>query len=176
MHSSWKSHWLHWDTRRYCKYPSMQSTLNLQQCTHRVNIRLLCKFLPKSGFPVCVNHFCSVSSHIDRCREGRGWERFACIPVWTISVCAVFKKLQCWIQLEMTAILSYHYCVLSGSSAVGYRLLLKPDVQELFTRNISVIEWKRILRVNFKTDAGGAVSSWFYVPLRARFLMLNSLT
>lgn len=29
---------------------------------------------------------------------------------------------------------------------VGYRLLLKPDVQELFSRNISGIEWKRVLQ------------------------------
>lgn len=96
----------------------MPSTLNLQQCTHGVNIRYLYKFLPKLGFPVYVKHFCSVSSHMDCCWEGRGWERFACVPVRTISVCVVFQKLQCWIQLEMTAILPYHYSVSSGSSAV----------------------------------------------------------
>lgn len=124
----------------------MPSTLNLQQCTHGVNIRYLYKFLPKLGFPVYVKHFCSVSSHMDCCWEGRGWEWFACVPVRTISVCCLPEiavldpaRNDCYFAISLQRFVRKFRCV-------GYRLLLKPDVQELFSRNISGIEWKRVLQ------------------------------
>lgn len=143
----------------------MPSTLNLQQCTHGVNIRYLYKFLPKLGFPVYVKHFCSVSSHMDWAgREGD--ENDLLVFQYGLSQFVVFQKLQCWIQLEMTAILPYHYSVSSGSSAVwvtgsSWSLMFKSSSLETSV----VLNGNESYKSVSKQRPAGAVSSWFNVPL-----------
>lgn len=70
----------------------------------------------------------------------------------SIPVCIIFQKLQYWIQLEMTAVLFCHstkaFCL--KFSYLDYTSFLKPNVQELFIRNINAIKWKRILHDDIK--------------------------